>query len=110
MLAASIILAPLILTADDAIITGNAGILSDFIFREIPKDTGVGNGGIDFEYMDFYAGTWIADLGDGIEYDLYGGYVSTTGRIFTLVLATNLTAKMLVMKTPISALQNCNNS
>ena len=58
-----------------AIVTGNAGILSDYIFRGIFQDSGVGNGGIDFEYMGFYAGTWIADVGEGVEYDIYGGYV-----------------------------------
>jgi len=56
-------------------ISGNAGILSDYIFRGIPQDDGVGNGGIDLEVMGFYAGTWIADVGEGIEYDLYAGYV-----------------------------------
>lgn len=56
-------------------ISGNAGILSDYIFRGIPQDDGVGNGGIDLEAMGFYAGTWVADVGDGVEYDLYAGYI-----------------------------------
>ena len=74
-LATTMLATPMSLSADDAIVTGNAGILSDYIFRGIPQDTGVGNGGIDFEYAGFYAGTWIADVGDGIEYDIYGGYI-----------------------------------
>ena len=61
--------------ADDAIVTGNAGILSDYVFRGIHQSSGTGNGGLDFEYMGFYAGTWLADVEDGIEYDLYAGYV-----------------------------------
>ena len=75
VVASTMFTAPVAVNADDAIVTGNAGILSDYIFRGIFQDSGVGNGGIDFEYMGFYAGTWIADVGTGIEYDLYGGYV-----------------------------------
>ena len=75
VLASSLITAPMATVADDAILTGNAGILSDYIFRGIFQDSGVGNGGIDFEYMGFYAGTWIADVGTGVEYDIYGGYI-----------------------------------
>lgn len=77
--ASSMLVLPATSIADDAIITGNAGILSDYIFRGIDQDSGVGNGGIDLEYMGFYAGVWIADVGSGsqsgIEYDIYGGYV-----------------------------------
>ena len=73
--ASSMLVAPVTSIADDAIVTGNAGILSDYIFRGIFQDTGVGNGGLDIEYAGFYAGTWIADVGAGVEYDLYGGYV-----------------------------------
>lgn len=75
VIASTMLTTPVVVNADDAIITGNAGILSDYIFRGIFQDSGVGNGGIDFEYMGFYAGTWLADVGDGIEYDLYGGYI-----------------------------------
>ncbi len=74
-IASSVFMTPATTMADDAIVTGNAGILSDYIFRGIFQDSGVGNGGLDIEYMGFYAGTWIADVGSGIEYDIYGGYV-----------------------------------
>tara|TARA_R110002049_G_scaffold252264_1_gene427226 strand:+ start:361222 stop:361923 length:702 start_codon:yes stop_codon:yes gene_type:complete len=73
--ASSMMVAPVTSIADDAIVTGNAGILSDYIFRGIFQDSGVGNGGLDIEYMGFYAGTWLADVGTGIEYDLYAGYI-----------------------------------
>jgi len=74
-IASSMVVAPITSTADEAIVTGNAGILSDYIFRGIFQDSGVGNGGLDFEYMGFYLGTWIADVGEGVEYDIYGGYI-----------------------------------
>ncbi len=73
--ASSMLVAPVTSIADDAILTGNAGILSDYIFRGITQSSGVGNGGLDVEYMGFYAGTWLADVDEGIEYDLYAGYV-----------------------------------
>ncbi len=73
--ASSMLVVPATSISDDAIVTGNAGILSDYIFRGIFQDSGVGNGGLDLEYMGFYLGTWLADVGDGIEYDIYGGYV-----------------------------------
>ena len=61
--------------AFETTLSGNAGILSDYNYRGIPQDTGVGNGGIDLEIGGFYVGTWIADVDDGVEYDIYGGYV-----------------------------------
>lgn len=62
-------------SAYEATLSGNAGILSDYNYRGIPQDTGVGNGGVDLEIGGFYLGTWIADVGTGVEYDVYGGYV-----------------------------------
>ena len=56
-------------------VTGNAGVLSDYIFRGIPQDSGVANGGVDLEVGGLYLGTWIADVGEGIEQDFYTGYV-----------------------------------
>lgn len=73
--ASSMLVAPATSISDEAIVTGNAGILSDYIFRGIFQDSGVGNGGLDLEYMGFYLGTWIADVGEGVEYDIYGGYI-----------------------------------
>ncbi len=62
--------------AAEATLSGNAGILSDYIFRGIPQSSGTANGGVDLEIGGFYVGTWIADVEDeGIEYDVYGGYV-----------------------------------
>ncbi len=62
--------------AYEATLSGNAGVLSEYIFRGIVQnDTASGNGGLDLEIGGFYAGTWIADVDDGVEYDLYAGYV-----------------------------------
>lgn len=29
---------------------------------------------MDLEFSGFYVGTWVADVGEGVEWDLYGGY------------------------------------
>lgn len=63
-------------SAYEATLSANAGILSEYIFRGIVQnDTASGNGGLDLEIGGFYAGTWIADVDDGVEYDLYAGYI-----------------------------------
>ncbi len=74
-IASSLTLSPQYLLATEANLTGNAGILSDYIFRGISQNDSSGNGGIDFEIAGLYAGTWLADVEEGIEYDIYGGYV-----------------------------------
>ena len=76
VVAATAALSPMTASAEgDISITGNAGILSDYIFRGIPQSSGTGNGGLDLEAYGIYLGTWVADVEDGIEYDLYGGYI-----------------------------------
>lgn len=55
-------------------VTGNIGWNSEYIFRGIPQDDSSPFGGLDIEHLGFYAGTWAADVGDGLEVDLYGGY------------------------------------
>lgn len=66
---------PMTASAVEATLSGNAGILSDYIYRGIPQNDSSGNGGIDLEIGGFYLGTWIADVGTGSEYDIYAGYV-----------------------------------
>jgi uncharacterized protein (TIGR02001 family) len=79
------ILAP---TAAQAEVTGNMGVVSQYIFRGIPQSAGAAaQGGIDYaNESGFYAGIWSSTVagpladgkGDGygyeLEYDIYGGY------------------------------------
>lgn len=58
----------------------NFGWNSEYIFRGIPQNESSAFGGIDFEYKGAYAGVWGADVGDGIEYDYYGGYGFEIGK------------------------------
>lgn len=56
-------------------ITGNVGLMSEYHFRGIIQNsTATANGGIDVESGNWSAGIWAADVEDGLEVDLYGGY------------------------------------
>ncbi|MEM8844050.1 MAG: TorF family putative porin [Pseudomonadota bacterium] len=74
-IAASVLTIPATSLADELSITGNAGILSDYIYRGIPQNDSSGNGGIDLGFGGFYLGTWLAQVNPGIEYDIYAGYI-----------------------------------
>lgn len=60
-------------------ISANAGYLSEYIFRGIPQHDSTANAGLDIAGGGFRAGTWLADVGQGLEVDLYGGYDGTVG-------------------------------
>jgi len=56
-------------------LTGNVGMMSDYFYRGIFQSTGVASGGVDYDLGNGVAiGTWLADVDDGIEIDLYGSY------------------------------------
>ena len=54
--------------------TANVGYASEYYYRGIFQKNTSANGGLDFEHGGFYAGTWAADVGDGLEVDGYFGY------------------------------------
>jgi uncharacterized protein (TIGR02001 family) len=56
-------------------VSANIGYVSQYHYRGI-QQTGAGSAsaGLDYENGGFYVGTWAADVADGIEVDLYGGY------------------------------------
>jgi hypothetical protein len=55
--------------------TANIGFMSDYIFRGYYQAEAVAFGGIDIETESgFYMGTWGANVGHGLEYDVYLGY------------------------------------
>jgi uncharacterized protein (TIGR02001 family) len=56
-------------------LSANVGLVSQYIFRGIVQtDTASASAGIDYENSGFYLGTWAADVQDGLEVDIYGGY------------------------------------
>jgi len=62
-------------------VTANLGFASDYYFRGILQAPTSANGGIDFEKDGFYAGTWAADVKDGLEVDGYFGYGTEVGDV-----------------------------
>jgi len=60
--------------------SANIGMMSDYIFRGVKQNTSASAfAGLDYENSGFYVGTWAAEVGDGLEYDLYGGYGGSFG-------------------------------
>jgi len=55
--------------------TANVGVVSQYHFRGIQQTEGASaSAGLDFENSGFSAGTWVADVSDGLEVDVYGSY------------------------------------
>ncbi|MEO0997893.1 MAG: TorF family putative porin, partial [Pseudomonadota bacterium] len=61
--------------------SANVGWSSEYIFRGIQQKTSSASAGLDFEQGGFYAGTWAADVGDGLEVDGYFGFGGGTDTI-----------------------------
>jgi uncharacterized protein (TIGR02001 family) len=62
--------------------SANIGWVSEYIFRGIYQEDSSAYAGIDYASDNgFYLGTWGADVGDGLETDLYFGYAG--GAAFT---------------------------
>jgi len=59
--------------------SANLGFASDYYYRGIFQASSSVNGGLDFEKGGFYAGTWAADVKDGLEIDGYFGYGGAVG-------------------------------
>jgi uncharacterized protein (TIGR02001 family) len=61
--------------------SANLGFASEYYFRGIYQESTSANGGLDFESGGFFAGTWAADVGDGLEVDGYFGYGFNLGEV-----------------------------
>ena len=69
---AFVLLAPLGASAQEAEVSANAGWVSEYFYRGIPQKTSSASAGLDVGFGDVSLGTWLADVGDGAEVDLYG--------------------------------------
>lgn len=78
LLVTSLLLGSGIATAD---LSANAGYASEYHYRGILQKNSSASGGLDFEQGGFYAGTWAADVGDGLEVDGYFGYGADVGEV-----------------------------
>ncbi len=72
-LVASVLL-PTMSSAQTVDVTGEVGWVSEYYYRGIPQATSSASAGLELETAGFYLGSWAADVGDGAEIDLYGGY------------------------------------
>jgi uncharacterized protein (TIGR02001 family) len=54
--------------------SANVGWASEYHFRGIFQKNSSASAGVDYASGGFYAGTWAADVGDGLEVDGYFGY------------------------------------
>jgi uncharacterized protein (TIGR02001 family) len=61
--------------------SANIGWASDYFYRGILQAPSSASGGLDFEAGGFYAGTWAADVKDGLEVDGYFGYAREFGGV-----------------------------
>ncbi len=78
-LLAAAVVAPVTAHAE---VTANIGWVSDYIYRGIFQEDSSASAGVDYASdSGFYIGTWGADVGQGLETDLYFGYAG--GEDFT---------------------------
>ena len=61
--------------------SANLGYASEYHYRGIFQKNSSASGGVDYETGGFYAGTWAADVGDGLEVDGYFGYGADVGDV-----------------------------
>ena len=61
--------------------SANLGFASEYYYRGIFQESTSANAGLDYENGGFYAGTWAADVGDGLEVDGYFGYGFDAGDV-----------------------------
>lgn len=75
-LATSLTLTPLMAASAqaDTSVSANIGVMSDYFYRGIFQADSVANGGVDLAVGGFSVGTWVADVDDGLEVDLYASY------------------------------------
>ena len=62
-------------------LSGNLGYMSEYHFRGILQKVSSVSGGLDYESGGFYVGSWVADVGDGLEVDGYFGYGTEVGDV-----------------------------
>ncbi len=65
--------------AANADVSANLGFASDYYYRGIFQAQSSVSAGLDYEKSGFYAGTWAADVKDGLEIDGYFGYGGKIG-------------------------------
>ena len=55
-------------------LSANIGYASEYYYRGVYQAESSANAGVDYETGGFSAGVWAADVGDGLEVDVYASY------------------------------------
>lgn len=55
-------------------VSGNLGFMSEYYYRGILQKTSSASAGLDIAYGNIAAGVWLADVGDGLETDIFSSY------------------------------------
>ncbi len=71
----------IVTSAAQAEVSANLGFASEYYYRGIFQAESSASSGLDFEKDGFYAGTWAADVSDGLEIDGYFGYGGEVGDV-----------------------------
>lgn len=83
--AGTLVGATLMSTSALAGLSGNVGVVSEYMFRGVGQSGGAAvQGGLDYEFESgLYVGTWVSNIsfGGGTEQDLYIGYATSLGEI-----------------------------
>lgn len=67
--------------------SANIGLVSQYHFRGVQQTAGPSTSvGIDHESNGFSLGSWVADVDDGLEIDIYGGYEYAWSDNFSLFI------------------------
>ena len=61
--------------------SANAAYTSEYYYRGILQKESSASAGIDYEYGGADLGVWTADVGDGLEVDVFGGYTVALGEL-----------------------------
>jgi uncharacterized protein (TIGR02001 family) len=69
-------------------LTANMGFMSDYMVGGLYQSSSAAYTGVDFASQGFCAGARLADLDEGIEYDLYGAYSRSFDNGFTTGIST----------------------
>ena len=65
----------------NADVSYNVGYVSEYYYRGFFQSESSASAGIDYEAGGFSVGAWTADVGDGLEYDIYGGFGTDIGAV-----------------------------
>ena len=70
----AVVATPLASAAQEAEVSANVGLVSEYFYRGLPQKASSASAGLDVAFPNVYLGTWAADVGDGNEVDLYAGF------------------------------------